>query len=171
MDVFEVIKARRSIRKYRNQRIPDDALDRILESARFAPSAGSRYPWFLVVVRKDETKKALAIACNNVNYISECDVFIAAAGDPSQQWYVTDTSVAIEHMVLTAWEMGIGSCWVGNYNEDLIKTLLSIPQDKRLVACLTLGYANESPSPRPRKDMSDLVYREKYTPTPSPQNF
>ncbi|MCD1293764.1 nitroreductase [Methanocella sp. CWC-04] len=162
MDVFEAIKTRRSIRKYKPDPIPDDILMRILESARLAPSASGRQPWTLVVIRNKNLKKALASACNNTKYVEECNVFIVGVGDPSQKWYVTDLSVAMEHMVLTAWDSGVGSCWIGYFTEDLIKAILDIPEDRKIVACLTLGYPDERPEERPRKDLKDLVYFEKF---------
>lgn len=163
MDVLEVIKTRRSIRKYKPQRIPDDILHSILDSARFAPSASSRYPWGLVVVRDTDTKKSLSMACNNYPYVKDCDTVIVGFGDPSQKYFVTDLSVAMEHIALTAWDNGIGSCWIGYFNEDMIKMLLHIPQDRVVVACMTLGYPDESPGQRPKKELSDIVFWERFS--------
>jgi nitroreductase len=164
MDVFEAISTRRSIRKYKREPIPDDVLQKVLESARLAPSASSRQPWELIIIRNSGTKKSMAMACNDARFVEECDILIVGTGDPSQKWYITDLSIAMEHMVLTAWENGVGSCWVGNFKEDMVKAILRIPHDKSVVACLTLGYPDEFPPKRPRKELADLVHFEKYLP-------
>jgi len=163
MDVFKAIETRRSIRKYKDQRIPDDRLHRVLEAGRLAPSAANRQPWAVVVVRDRGTKASAAVACHDCEYVAQCDVFIVCFGDPSDRWYEVDAGVALENMALAAWDDGIGSCYVGYFSEDHLKSLLHIPPNMKVVACLALGYPDEAPGARPRKDFDDLVFREKYT--------
>ncbi|OPY29424.1 MAG: nitroreductase A [Methanocella sp. PtaU1.Bin125] len=163
MDVFKAIETRRSIRKYEDRRIPEDLARKILEAGRLAPSAANRQPWAAIVVRDPEMKKSIAVACNDCEYIAGCDIFIVCIGDPQDKWYQIDAAIALEHMVLTAWENGIGSCYFGYYNEEHLKSLVHAPPDMKVVACLALGYPAESPAARPRKSFDDLVYREKYS--------
>jgi nitroreductase len=162
MDVFKAIETRRSIRKYKNQRIPDDLLHKILEAGRLAPSAANRQPWGVIVVRDPDTRKNVANACNDCDFILKCDTVLVCFGDPRDRWYEVDAAVALENMSLTAWDMSIGSCFVGYFNEEHLKSLLHIPPDMKVVACLTLGIPDECPDARPRKNFDDLVFREKY---------
>ncbi|HMK45324.1 MAG TPA: nitroreductase family protein [Methanocella sp.] len=166
MDVFMAIETRRSIRKYRDAQIPEDLLKRILEAARLAPSAANRQPWAMVVVQDPERKRRLARACSGFDYVSGCAVFIVCFGDKRQKWCQVDGAIAMEHVALTAWENGIGSCWIGQFNEDHLKSIIRIPPEWEIIACMTLGYPNETPARRPRKNLDDLVYREVYTPHP-----
>ena len=163
MDVFKAIETRRSIRKYQDRQIPDDLMNRIFEAGRLAPSAANRQPWAVIAVRDAETKKSAAKACNECDYVAKCDVLLVCFGDPRDRWYEIDAAVALENMALTAWDNGIGSCFIGYFSEDYLKSLLHIPPDMKVVACLTLGYPDESPAARPRKSIEDLVFREKYT--------
>lgn len=167
MDVFKAIETRRSIRKYQGRSIPDDIVHRILEAGRLAPSAANKQPWGVVVVREPGTKKAIAKACNECSYVADCAVFIACFGDTRDKWYAIDASVALENMVLAAWESGIGSCYIGYFDEDYLKALLHIPADLKIVSCVTMGYPDETPDARPRKSIEDLVYWEKYSEKPS----
>ena len=164
MDVFKAIETRRSIRKYKDQPIPDEKLDRILEAARLAPSASNRQPWAMVIVRDKEQKKLAAKACSNMEHVAGCAVFIACFSNPGDKWYQVDAAIAMENVSLAAWEAGIGSCWIGYFDDDYMKSVLHIPQDDKIVVCMTLGYPDEAPDARPRKDLADLVYREKYVP-------
>jgi nitroreductase len=162
MDVFKAIETRRSIRKYADRRIPDDLMRKILEAGRLAPSAANRQPWAVIVVRDRDMKKSIAIACNDCDYVAGCDVFVACIGDPQDRWYEIDGAIVLENMVLTAWDNGIGSCYVGYFNEEHLKSLIHIPPDMRVVSCLAMGYPAESPDARPRKNFDDLVFMEKY---------
>jgi nitroreductase len=163
MDVFKAIETRRSIRKYEDRHIPDDLVRKIMEAGRLAPSAANRQPWSVIVVRDRDKKKSIAIACNNCDYVAGCDVFVVSIGDPQDKWYQIDAAIALENMVLTALENGVGSCYFGYYNEDHLKSLLHIPPDMKIVACLALGYPSESPEARPRKNFDDLVFWERYS--------
>ncbi len=162
MDVFKAIESRRSIRKYKDQRIPDDLLHKILEAGQLAPSAANRQPWGVIVVRSPDAKKSAAMACNDCGFVAGCDVFLVCFGDPRDQWYQVDAAVALENMALTAWGKGIGSCYVGYFSEDHLKSLFHIPPDMNVVVCMTLGYPDECPEARPRKGFDDLVFLEKY---------
>jgi nitroreductase len=167
MDVFTAIETRRSIRKYQGRSIPDDALHRILEAGRLAPSAANRQPWGVVVVREAATKAALAKACNNCSYVADCAAFLVCFGDARDEWYEVDAALAMANMALTAWDHGIGSCYVGYFDEDYLKALLHIPPDMKVVVCMALGYPAESPDARPRKALDDLVHWERYRERPS----
>ena len=163
MDVFKAIETRRSIRKYKQQHIPDDLLHTILEAGRLAPSAANRQPWGVIVVRDPDTRKNLASACNNCDFVAKCDTALVCFGDPRDRWYEIDAAIALDNMALTAWDHGVGSCFIGYFSEEHLKALLHLPPIMKVVACLTLGYPDEQPDARPRKGFDDLVFMEKYT--------
>ncbi len=170
MDVFEAIKTRRSIRKYRPELVPEEKLEMILEAARLAPSAGNRQPWRFVVVQNVDRKKALAEVANNQAFLKDAAAIIVAVGDPeaSARWYEKDTMIALEHMVLAATALGYGTCWIGAFDEDAAKRLLRIPAKMKVVAILPIGVSSEKPAPKPRKELSEIFFKEEWqTPWPT----
>ncbi len=170
MDVFDAIKSRRSIRKYKQEPIPTEKLEAILEAARLAPSAANRQPWRFILVQDPDRKKALAEAANNQTFLKDAAAIIAAVGDPeaSPRWFEKDTMIALEHMVLAATALGYGTCWIGAFNEDTVKNLLKIPQKIKVVALLPTGVPAETPVPRPRKQISEIFFKEEWqAPWPS----
>ncbi len=164
MDVLEAMKSRRSIRKYKPEPIPDGKLQSILEAARLAPSAANRQPWRFVVVQNADCKKALAEAANNQTFLSDAAAIVAAIGDPdvSARWFEKDTMIALEHMVLAATALGYGTCWIGAFDEEAVKRLLKIPAKVKVVALLPIGIPNEAPASRPRKELSEIFFKEEW---------
>jgi len=164
LDVFEAIKTRRSIRKYKPIPIPDEKLKKILEAARLAPSAANRQPWGFVVVRDAERKKALAEAANNQKFLADAAVIVAAVGDPeiSKKWFEKDVMIAVEHLALSAAALGYGTCWIGAFNKAKVKSLLRIPERVSVVVLLPIGVPDETPLTKLRKEFSDIFFEEEY---------
>ena len=169
MDVFEAISKRRSIRKYKNTPVEEYKLDKILKSARIAPSAANRQEWKFLVVKDKETRENLVDAANGQKFLGEAPVTIVAISTEServmpcgQPAYTVDLSIAVSFMILEATELGLGTCWLGAYKEDEIKEILNIPEKMRVPAMFTLGYANENPDPRPRKNIEQITIFEEY---------
>jgi nitroreductase len=164
LDVFEAIKTRRSIRKYKPTPIPDEDLKKIFEAARLAPSAAHRQPWSFVVVRDAEKKKALAEAANNQEFLADAAVIVAAVGDPevSRKWYEKDVMIAVEHMALSAAALGYGTCWIGAFNEAEVKNLLRIPESVKVVVLLPIGMPDQTPLTKTRKEFSEIFFGEEY---------
>jgi len=164
MDVFEAIRTRRSIRKFRPKPIPDEKLEIIREAGRLAPSAGNRQPWRFVVVKDPERKKNLAKAADNQMFIANAGVIIVALGDPeaSPRWFKQDPIIAVEHMILAATALGYGSCWIGAFNEEGVKRILKIPEGLAVIALLPIGFSDESPPPRARKPLEEIFFLEEY---------
>ncbi len=169
MDVFEAISKRRSIRKYKETPVEDEKLEMILESARIAPSAANRQEWRFIVVKNEKTRNKLVDACNGQKFVGEAPVTIAACSTEServmpcgQHAYTVDLSIAVSFMILEATELGLGTCWLGAYDEEKVRNVLEIPERIRVPAMFTLGYANEDPHQRPRKTMDAIFSQEKY---------
>ena len=153
MEVWESIETRRSIRAYRPDPIPDDVLRRILEAGRLSPSAVNRQPWHFVIVRDENMRIKMAKDARFGKFIKESPVVIVACGDTetSPNWYMVDTAIAIQQMVLMATAEGVGSCWIGSMDKSKVSEFLSIPDKWEVVAMLTLGY------PRKKIDLGSKI--------------
>ena len=161
MELSKVIENRRSIRKYKNTPVPREKILKILEAARLAPSASNRQPWHFVVVENKETIGKLAKS----PWAATAPVMIVGLADVegSPTWCHNDLGIAIEHMVLAAWDMGLGTCWMGQSNrEDLLKEVLGIPDRYMPVALITLGEADEAPPAKSRKSLDEIVSWERF---------
>jgi len=164
MGVYDVILSRRSIRSYAPGTISQEDLKKILEAARWAPSAGNRQPWHFVVVLDDKLKNELVPACRHQSFIRDAACVIVGLADMelSPKWAIVDTTIALEHIVLEAAELGYGSCWIGAFDESKVKALLNIPDKYKVVALITIGKPAESPGPRPRKTLNEIVSLNTY---------
>ena len=162
MDLFEAIKGRRSIRSFLDRNVEEETLGRVLDAGRLAPSARNLQDWKFVVVRDKETRRRLAEAARNQQFIAQAPVVIAACGTSDyvmtcgQHAYTIDVSIAVDHITLAAFSLGLGTCWIGAFYEDKVKEILGIPADIRVVALLPLGYPAEQPTARQRKSLMTL---------------
>ena len=169
MDVFTVISQRSSVRAYKATDVEEDKLKKILEAARLSPSASNRQDWKFIIVRNKETKKKLAKAAFGQSFIGEAPVVIVACGtEPKtfmacgQPAYTVDVSIACAFMILQAYELGLGTCWIGAFDEDEVKKVLKVPEEVRVVAMTPLGYPDQPPSQKSRKSLDQIVCFEKY---------
>ncbi|MFH0850495.1 MAG: nitroreductase family protein [Candidatus Bathyarchaeota archaeon] len=168
MNVFEAIKTRRSVRKYKPQPIPEDHLKQIMTAAQLAPSAGNRQPWRFILVKDPDTKKQLGAAARNQTWISDAGVIVAALAmdkknpEISERWAERDVMTAVEHMVLAAWELGYGTCWIGAFNEDQAKELLKVPKEMTVINLLPIGVPDQTPELRGRKGLDELYHLDRY---------
>ena len=169
MDVVTAIRQRSSVRLYKATDIEEDKLNKILEAARLSPSASNRQEWKFIVVKNKETKKKLAKAAFGQSFIGEAPVVIVACvTEPKatlacgQPTHTVDVSIACAYMILQAYELGLGTCWIGAFKEDETKKILNIPEHVRVVAMTPLGYSNQPPSQKSRKILNQIVCFEKY---------
>ena len=169
MDVKTAIRTRRSIRSYDPREVEEEKLVRILESARLSPSASNRQERRFIVIKDPGTRKALSEAARNQKFLAGAPVVIAACSvekeyvmSCGQLAYPIDTAIAVDHMTLAAVEEGLGTCWIGAFDEKKVKEILNIPDDIRVVALLPLGYPTDVPQPTPRKGLDEIVMREKW---------
>ena len=158
MSVFEVLLGRRSIRKYLAKDISQDVLNQIFEAGRHAPSAVNRQPYRFVVVTELEIKKALKGLFSR--FIEHAPVVVVGCADTNARltgkWATIDTAIALENMVIMACSLGVGSCWIGSFDEKKVKELLKIPDKWKVVALVALGYPDEQPKNRKKKPLEDL---------------
>jgi len=157
--LLDVIYGRRSVRRYREEPIPDDILTAILEAGRLAPSANNLQPWHFIVVRDPDIKRRLVFTSWN-RFIEEAPAIIVGCGDPSSRWMTVDVAIALENMVIAAEALGLASCWIGAFNEAEVKKTLRIPDSLRVVAMIALGYPAEKPRMPPKKRLEEVVHHE-----------
>jgi len=179
--MIEQIRIRRSIRKYLDNPVEDDKIIQLLESARLAPSGDNTQPWHFIVVKSELIRHKLAEVSNNQKWMITAPVMIVCVADicsriidnveislnensPQQELklIIRDTSIAIEHIVLEANNLGLGTCWVAWFTQEEIRPILNIPDDKYVVCILTLGYANELPNARSRKKLEEIIHYESW---------
>lgn len=168
MEIFESIKNRRSIRKYRKKIVEKEKLLKVLEAARLAPSAMNRQPYSFFVTSDINTIEKISSACNQH---WETPTIIVAVAYPKKAWvredgeeyWKADTSIAMAFLSLQACSEGLGTCWIIAFNEDNIKEILGIEKDVRIVGMTPLGYPAEKKSPvTKRKTIDELVHFEKW---------
>jgi len=159
MSLLDLILSRRSIRKYENKDIPEEVLQQILETGRQAPSAANRQPIRFIIVNDHDILKNF---CDNLitRFVKYAPVAIVGCADIKSlltgKWAVVDATIAMENMVIAAWTLGIGSCWIGACNEEKVKEMLKIPDKWKVVALLTFGYPAEKPEQRKKKPFEKM---------------
>jgi nitroreductase len=160
LSLVETILSRRSIRHYEKKEIPDGELNRILEAGRQAPSAANRQPFRLIVITDDGIKKELSKGLFN-RFIKNSAFTIVGCANTSDiltgRWAIVDTTIALQNMVIAAWSMDIGSCWIGDFKEDKVKQILEIPDKWKVVAPVSFGYPSEQPKPRRKKSITEIA--------------
>jgi nitroreductase len=164
LDTLQTIFDRRSIRRYTSDPIPDADLEQILEAGRQAPSAANRQSWHFVIVGDPEQRQRVAQACNNQMWMADAAYIIVAAGlpDVSSKWYRVDVAIAMENMVLAARSLGYGTCWIGAFNPEQVKSVCDLPENAEVVVCSPLGVPDISPEARDRKPWGEVFSADRF---------
>jgi len=175
METFECIKSRRTVRKYDKKDVPHEIIGQIIFAGSQAPSAGNMQPWVFIVVKEEETKKELSTAALRQDFIFKAPVVIVVAadlersgdkyGERGKKFYcIQDTAAAIENMLLAAHDLGLGACWVGAFEEEKVKGILSMPDRLRPVGLITIGHPlpyDKEKKPK-RLPFENITFLEKY---------
>jgi len=169
MEVFEAIKKRRSVRSYLSKTIPEIILNRILDSARLAPSAKNRQEWRFIVVRDPEIRRRVVESTNDQVFAASAPVILVFCSTEDeyvmrcgQKGSTVDASIALSYVTLAAIAEGLGTCWIGSFYEDKLREVLGVPAGARIVAISPLGYPAEEPPANPRKQMMEVVSYDKW---------
>lgn len=181
MEFSEVIVQRHSVRNYEETPVSKEELLLLLDHARLAPSWVNKQCWRFVIITEKETIQDINKHSSAINrWIKNAPCLILACADPTesghtnnQDYYLVDTAIAMEHLILSATNQGLGSCWIGGYNEDKIKELLLIPKRIRIVAMTPIGHVKQQQSMREkvtktlvrstkRKSLEEIVHWEKW---------
>lgn len=149
IDVFEAVKNRRSIRKFKPTPLGRETLELLLDAARWAPSAGNLQPWIFIVIRNEATRAALARAAFDQGFVAQAPAVIAVvAAPPADSPYgergrdlycLQDTAAAVQNILLAAYALGLGTCWVGAFDEDAAAEVLELGPGERPVALIAVG--------------------------------
>ncbi len=169
MDVYDAIRQRRSVRKYEDRAIPEDVLKRVLEAGILAPTGRNTQEWRFVVVRDPDTRKRLAEAAEQ-KFVAEAKVVVAVVSlDPVREMFCgiqagpVDCAIVIDHMTLAAVAEGLGSCWIGHFDQDSSREILGIPAPAKIIEMLVLGYPGDTPGEKKRKTLDELTCWEKFS--------
>jgi nitroreductase len=169
MELLEAIKGRRSIRAFKQKDVPEEAVKKLIDAARHAPSAGNIQPWEFVVVKNLEVKRKLARAALNQASVEEAPVIIVVCTNERRSsmgygsrgrtlYFIQDTAAATQNILLTAYSLGLGTCWIGAFNEDEAKRALNAPEGIRPVAIVPVGYPDETPSHRGIRPLNQIIH-------------
>ncbi len=184
MNLFDAIKTRRSIRRYLDKPVEDEKLQTVLEAVRMSPSWANFQCWRLIVVKEKSVKEKISALSYVESFfaplgyksnpskkaLAEAPVVIVLCADPeksgalwNQQYYLLDSGIAAQNLMLAARGLGLGTVFVGVYQEDKVKELLNIPDGIRVVGLLPLGYpAEEQKSGPSRKPVEEFCFSEKW---------
>lgn len=170
MDFHELIRTRYSVRSYQARDIPEDVLDRILEAFVLAPTAANRQAIGLVVIHTEGREEELRQIYNTDWFAKEPPIIVCACTIPNKCWtrrdgknYAdVDVAIAMDHLILAATEEGLGTCWIGAFNVEAARNILKLPEGVEPVAFTPLGYPADSPGPKLRKKLEQLVHFERW---------
>jgi nitroreductase len=173
VDLLEAIKGRRSIRSFKSDEVTQREVDLLIEAATHAPSAGNIQPWEFTIIKTPEMKKRLVEAAYGQSFIEEASIVIVVCAneDRSSQRYgdrgktlycLQDSAAAIQNMLLTAYSLGLGSCWIGAFKEDEVRAVLNVPAGVKPVAMIPIGHPARIASSRQKRTMEQIVHYEKY---------
>ncbi len=170
MECMEVIQGRRSIRKFKDQAVGKEIIEELLKAAQMAPSAGNLQARDFIIVTSKITKQKLTKAALGQSFIEQAPVVIVVVANIERSsriyrsrgelYAIQDATAGIENMLLAAYSMGLGTCWIGAFDENAVGELLGIPDKTLPVAIISVGYPDEQPVMPPRIAMERLIHQE-----------
>ncbi|MCX6642253.1 MAG: nitroreductase family protein [Candidatus Bathyarchaeota archaeon] len=165
MSCIDKILQRRSIRKYKKENVSENVKEKIIEAGRQAPSASNKQPWHFIIVTDKVLKEKLSVG-KYAGFVKDADFVVVGVGLPSdpgyQRWSVVDVTIALQNMVIAAEVQGVGSCWIGSFDENEVKQLLGIPKEAIVVALMPFGIPDESPAQRPKKQLVEIIHNNRW---------
>lgn len=164
MEYFDLIKARYSVRSYKTDPVEKDKLDKILEAARLAPTAANRQPFQLIVINTRDREEEL-LTIYRREWFVQAPLLICACGVPRHSWvrndrrrYLdVDVAIVMDHLILAATDLGLGTCWIAAFNEHAARRILNIPDEVEPLIFSPLGYPQDTPGEKERKPVTELV--------------
>lgn len=160
--VLNLIKTRRSVRRYKSQEVPEECLNKILEAARWSPSAVNRQPWRFIVITDKEIRKKIGDSARFYfiinRQVSDAPVIIAVCvEDKEYKWAAMDCAMASQNIMLEAHSLGLGSCFVGGFDEYKVKEILGLTDKMKIFALITIGYPDGEVETPPRLGIDEIV--------------
>jgi len=165
MDCVKEILNRRSIRKFKKDSVSEEVITNILEAGRLAPTATNQQPWHFVVARNQQEKEAFIFSGFN-KFVTEADFIVLGIYKKSEivieKLSLMDVTIALQNMVITAKVQGIGSCWMGAFDEKKLLDTLNLPDDCITVGAVAFGIPDEQPKQPPKKQLNEIVHFNKW---------
>jgi nitroreductase len=170
MEFSELIEKRYSVRAYKPDPVEDDKLQRVLQAARLAPTAANRQAFKLIVIRTAGLQAELKRIYKS-DWFVQAPLVVCACGIPSESWVRrdgknyndVDVAIAMDHLVLSATNLGLGTCWIAAFNPEAAREVLHLPDDVEPIAFTPLGWPADRPGPKKRKAISELVQYENWS--------
>jgi len=163
-DILGLFRRRRSVRRMKGTPLPSGTVERLFEAARLAPSWANTQCWDFIAVTDPEKRAALAQAGGPKNAMPVAPLIVVACARPEASgnraglgYFMLDMGIAIEHLILEATSLGLGTCWVGWFDEEVVRRALGIPPEVRVVAMVPVGYPDEEPPERPRRALEEIL--------------
>lgn len=169
MEYLELIKKRYSVRAYKSKPVEKEKLEKVLEAANLAPTAANRQPFRFIVI-STKGREAELRRIYRAEWFYTAPIVICACAIPSQAWARmdgkdysdVDTTIAMDHLILAATDLGLGTCWIAAFDPSVARTVLGLPDDVEPIAFTPLGYPDDKPKGKYRKDLSELVKYERW---------
>lgn len=167
MEFSELIRKRYSVRAYKPDPVEDEKLAEILEAARLAPTAANRQPFQIIVIHTEGKKEALQRIYPR-EWFTQAPLVICAVGVPRYSWVRSDqrhyldvdVAIVMDHLILAAANLGLGTCWIAAFNAQAARELLGLPDEVEPLIFTPLGYPADTPGPKERKPLEELVRYE-----------
>ena len=165
MDCIERVLSRRSIRRFKDEPVGEEVISNILEAGRRAPTATNQQPWHFVVARDCTEKEACTYGGFN-RFATDAPFVVVGLYRQSEviieKLSLMDVTIALQNMVVAGWVQGVGSCWMGAFDEEKLRGTLNLPVDSRIVGAVAFGIPDENPSQPPKKPLSETVHFDRW---------
>jgi len=169
MDFLKLAWERISVRGYRPDPIPDDVLNQVLEAGRAAPTAKNLQPFQIIVIHTEGREEELRRIYNKDWFVEAPIVMVIAAlrdeayvGRRGKDYADVDCAIAMDHMILAATALGLGTCWIGAFEPDVAREVLGMPDEAEPIVFTPLGYPNDRGRVKQRKPLDQIVRWEKW---------
>jgi nitroreductase len=168
VEILNLLKSRRSIRVYQDKPVPQDLLLQILDAGRWAPTGANLQPWHFIVVTDPETRRQIGDVARFLfiksSHVEKAPVILVLGFDTRKGKYGRyDTTLAGGNMITLATHLGLGTCWIGAFDEVKVKEILGIPEHIEVIGLITLGYSRESSEAPPRIELGRIVHWEAWS--------
>ncbi|KXS43734.1 MULTISPECIES: nitroreductase family protein [unclassified Candidatus Frackibacter] len=175
MNILDVIKNRRSVRRYRDKSVSNELIEKIIDAARFAPSAHNDQPWKFIVTKDEEKLEQMSEDSKYAKFLSSAPAAIVVCADYKNShqregiydysidyFCIQDTAAAIQNILLAAQGLGLGTCWIGDYDEEKLSNLFNIEDPYYPVGIISLGFTDKLPGTPKRKPLEEILCYEKF---------
>jgi len=165
MNCIEQLLCRRSIRKYKKESIPENVKHNILEAGRLSPSTVNSQPWHFIVITDQKSKEACNFGSYNL-WTADADFIVVGLYKPSEAMMehltIMNVTIALQNMVIAGCLQGVGSCWIGAWDDRKLRNVLALPNDSKIVGIIPFGIPDEIPAQPSKKSLNQIAHYEKW---------